>query len=159
MVLAQLRLAWFPPSAHPTPPPAHPFPLSVNYIGGVRNRGSQLWHKSWLHFFWTTCWLHCILYHTYMRGESPPTPRSIGVMVFSDPPVFRRVSKKASWIFFRAGLRCSGLPKTPTNWAQNFRPLYFHAYFQSSGLPSTPKNWISDFFHGRSSVFWSSEDL
>ena len=30
----------------------------------------QLWHKLWLHFFWPTFWLHCILYRTYMGGEA-----------------------------------------------------------------------------------------
>ena len=43
---------------------------------GARNRVVEiacfLWHKLWLHFFWPTFWLHCILYRTYMGGEAPP---------------------------------------------------------------------------------------
>ena len=76
----------------------------------------------------------------------------------SSHPVFRTPLKIGSLIFFSAGLRSSGLPKTPKNWVQNFRPLHFHADFHSSGLGKTPKNWISDFFLSRSPVFRSSED-
>ena len=40
---------------------------SLSCKGGARARWgwhSQLWHKLWLHFFWPTFWLHCILYRT-----------------------------------------------------------------------------------------------
>ena len=36
-----------------------------------------LWEKLWLHFFWPTFWLHCILYFTYrggLRGASLDEP-------------------------------------------------------------------------------------
>ena len=43
-------------------------------VRGARNKGgwpNQLWHKLWLHFFWPTFWLHCILYFTYRGGFAP----------------------------------------------------------------------------------------
>merc|ERR1712185_894401 len=45
--------------------------------GGARDRWgwhSQLWHELWLHFFWPTFWLHCILYRTGVPiwGAKPP---------------------------------------------------------------------------------------
>ena len=40
----------------------------VSFAIGVETHGIVLW----LHFFWPTFWLHCILYRTYMGGEAPP---------------------------------------------------------------------------------------
>ena len=48
------------------------------------------------------------------------TPNSVGVLVFSVPPVFRRLLKIRSWIFFSFGVRCSGVPKTPKNQILDF---------------------------------------
>ena len=42
-----------------------------NYSAPPLGLAYQLWHKLWLHFFWPTFWLHCILYFTYSGRFAP----------------------------------------------------------------------------------------
>ena len=55
--------------------------FSVLCKGGVKNRWGKLWHKLWLHFFWPTFWLHCILPFTYRGGFAP----RIGCLLYTSP--------------------------------------------------------------------------